>query len=76
VTQPFPRWFGPDLATTTTVNTPEGTLVVDSFDGHTKQLIWRGTSNRTLSDKSDKNETKLEDSVQSMLKYFPPAPKS
>jgi hypothetical protein len=72
------RWggFGPDLATTTTVNTPVGTLVVDIFDAHNKQLIWRGTSDRTLSDKPEKNEKKLEDSVQSMFKHFPPAPKS
>jgi hypothetical protein len=72
------RWggFGPDLATTTTINTPVGTLVVDIFDAHTKQLIWRGTSDRTLSDKPEKNEKKLEDSVQSMFKRFPPPPKS
>ena len=38
------RWrgFGPDLATTTAV----GTLVLDIFDGHTQQLICRGTSER------------------------------
>ena len=72
------RWggFGPDLATTTTVNTPVGTLVVDVFDGHTKQLIWRGTSEKTLSDKPDKNERKLEDQVKDMFKHFPPPPKS
>jgi hypothetical protein len=72
------RWggFGPDLATTTTINTPVGTLVVDIFDAHTKQLIWRGTSDRTLSDKPEKNEKKLEDSVQSMFKHFPPPAKS
>jgi hypothetical protein len=74
-------WFwggfgGPDLSTTTTVNTPVGTLVVDIFDAHTKKLIWRGTSDKTLSEKPDKNEKKLEDSVQSMFKHFPPAPKS
>ena len=42
------RWrgFGPDLATTTTVNTPVGALVLDISDGHTQQLIWRGTSDR------------------------------
>ncbi len=72
------RWggFGPDLATTTTINTPVGTLVVDIFDAHTKQLIWRGTSDKTLSDKPDKNEKKLEDSVQAMFKHFPPPAKT
>jgi hypothetical protein len=71
------RWggFGPDLATTTTINTPVGTLVVDIFDAHSKQLIWRGTSEKTLSDKPEKNEKKLEDQVNDMFKHFPPAPK-
>jgi hypothetical protein len=72
------RWggFGPDLATTTTINTPVGTLVVDIFDAHTKQLIWRGTSDKTLSDKPEKNEKKLEDSIQDMFKRFPPPAKT
>ena len=74
-------WFwrgfgGPDLATTTVENTPVGTLVIDIFDAHNKRLIWRGTSSKTLSDHPDKNEKKLEDSVQSMFKHFPPPPKS
>jgi hypothetical protein len=74
-------WFwrgfgGPDLATTTVQNTPVGTLVVDTFDAHNKKLIWRGNSEKTLSDKPDKNEKKLEESVQAMFKRFPPAPKS
>jgi len=71
------RWGGfGDVATTTPINTPVGTLVVDIFDAHSKKLIWRGTSEKTLSDKPDKNEKKLEDSVQSRFKHFPPAPKS
>jgi hypothetical protein len=72
------RWggFGPDIATTQTINTPVGTLVVDIFDGHDKKLIWRGTAQKTLSDKPDKNEKKVEDEVQDMFKHFPPAPKS
>ncbi|MGP0073915.1 MAG: DUF4136 domain-containing protein [Bryobacteraceae bacterium] len=72
------RWggFGPDLSTTTTVNTPVGTLVVDIFDAHNKHLIWRGTSEKTLSDKPEKNEKKLEYQVKDMFKHFPPAPKS
>jgi hypothetical protein len=74
-------WFwrgfgGPEVATTTVENTPVGTLVVDIFDAHTKKLIWRGMANKTLSDKPDKNEKKLEDVVQAMFKRFPPAPKS
>ncbi len=67
---------GPDLSTTNTVNTPVGTLLVDIFDAHSKKLIWRGTSDKTLSEKPNKNEKKLEESIQSMFKHFPPAPKT
>jgi hypothetical protein len=45
------RWsgLGDGLATTNVENTPIGTLVVDIFDGASKQLVWRGRSNATLS---------------------------
>jgi hypothetical protein len=66
--------FG-DMATTTPVSTPVGTLVVDIFDAHNKKLIWRGIASKTLSDNPEKNEKKLEDSVQNMFKHFPPSPK-
>lgn len=69
------RGFGPNFATTTTVNTPVGTLVVDIFDAHNKQLIWRGNSQQTLSEKPQKNEKKLEDAVKDMFKHFPPPAK-
>ncbi len=71
------RWggFGPGIATTQTINTPVGTLVVDIFDAHSKQLIWRGMAQKTLSDKPEKNEKKLEGQVSDMFKHFPPAPK-
>jgi len=50
------RWGGEFGNTTTTVeNYKVGTLVVDLFDANTKKIIWRGSSNDTLSDKSDKN---------------------
>ncbi len=45
----FWRGCGPDLATTPTVTTPVGTLIVDIFDAHTKHLIWRGMAQKTLS---------------------------
>ncbi len=62
-------------ATTTTENTPVGTLNVDVFDSQTKQLLWRGKSSETLSGKSDKNEKKLEKDVTDMFKKFPPPTK-
>ena len=68
------RWRGGfGDAMTTVENTPVGTLIVDVFDGSSKKLIWRGTSTDTLSSKPDKNEKKLEHSVDDMFKHFPPS---
>lgn len=66
------RWRGFGDATTTVENTPVGTLTVDVFDGGSKKLIWRGTATDTLSEHPDKNEKKLEHSVEDMFKHFPP----
>jgi hypothetical protein len=59
-------------STTTEQDYKEGTLVVDMYDTKTKQLIWRGSAEDTLSDKADKNEKKLEKGVAKMFKSFPP----
>lgn len=70
------RWGGFDGEATTTVeNTPIGTLVVDIFDGNSKKLIWRGTASEALSGKPEKNEKKLEKTVQEMFNHFPPPSK-
>jgi hypothetical protein len=71
----FWRGFGPDMATTTVVNTPVGTLNVDIFDASTKHLLWRGTASNTLSGDPEKNEKKLASTVDDMFKHFPPMPK-
>jgi hypothetical protein len=59
-------------ATTTTEHYKVGTLVVDLFDANSKQLIWRGSSSDTLSDKSEKNIKNLDKGVQKMFDHFPP----
>lgn len=61
-------------ARTTEHDYKEGTLIIDMYDAKTKQLIWRGNAEDTLSDKPDRNEKKLERAVQKMLKNFPPRP--
>jgi hypothetical protein len=66
------RWGGFGETTTTVQNYPVGTLVLDFYDAHNKQLIWRGTAQQPLSDKPDKNEKKLEKTVDKMLDHFPP----
>ncbi|MFZ0583359.1 MAG: DUF4136 domain-containing protein [Candidatus Acidiferrales bacterium] len=49
-----------------------GTLVVDMFDSHTKQLIWRGVATETFSEKPDKDTKKLNKDVEKLFKGFPP----
>ena len=67
------RWGGGfGNATTTVDNYKVGTLVVDLFDANNKNLIWRGSSSDTLSDKSDKNIKNLDKGVQKMFEHFPP----
>ncbi|MCU1315509.1 MAG: hypothetical protein JWN63_831 [Candidatus Acidoferrum typicum] len=59
-------------ATTTEQDYKEGTLVVDLYDAKTKQLIWRGSAEDTLSSKENKNEKNLDKGVAKMFKKFPP----
>jgi hypothetical protein len=42
------------------------------YDAKTKQLIWRGSAENTLSDKATKNEKNLDKGVTKMFKAFPP----
>ena len=69
------RWrgfggFGESI--TTEQDYKEGTLVVDLYDAKTKQLIWRGSAEDTLSNKADKNEKNLDKGMAKMFKDFPP----
>jgi Domain of unknown function (DUF4136) len=66
------RWGGFGETTTQAVNYPVGSLVVDLYDARTKQLIWRGVSHDSLSDKPEKNEKKLDKAVAKMFDHFPP----
>ena len=59
-------------STTTEQDYQEGTLVIDLYDGKTKQLIWRGSTESVLSDKAEKNEKNLDKGVAKMFKNFPP----
>ncbi|MEY2412653.1 MAG: hypothetical protein QOD84_1259 [Acidobacteriaceae bacterium] len=59
-------------ATTTEQDYKEGTLVVDMYDAKTKQLIWRGSAEDTVSDKAETNEKNLEKGAAKMFKKFPP----
>ncbi len=69
------RWGGFGETTTQVETYRVGALVLDFYDAHNKQLIWRGVAQDTLSDKPEKNEKKLEKSVDKMLEHFPPQSK-
>jgi hypothetical protein len=70
------RWGGGFGSATTSVDTYQvGTLVVDLFDGKSKEAIWRGTSTGTLSGNPEKNATNMNKAVVKMFKDFPPAAK-
>jgi hypothetical protein len=59
-------------ATTTESEYTVGTLVVDVFDGKSKNLLWRGIAQDELSDKPDKNIKKLGKASDKLFKNFPP----
>jgi hypothetical protein len=78
----FPGWGwrrgwggGMGMATTTVDPMRVGELTVDIFDGATKQLIWRGRADNTLSSNPEKNDKKMDKSIDDMFKHFPPASK-
>jgi hypothetical protein len=49
-----------------------GTLVLDLFDAHTKQLIWRGMATDALTGNPTKDSARLAKAVQKLFKKFPP----
>ena len=61
-------------ATTTTTNQPVGNLVVDLFEGTSKNLLWRGLATEDLSSNEDKNTKAVDNDIHSMFKNFPPKP--
>lgn len=67
---------GMGMATTTVDLTKVGSLVVDIFDAHTKQLVWRGSESDDLSGNPEKNAKQLEKDTQDLFKHFPPEAKN
>jgi uncharacterized protein DUF4136 len=69
-----PFWGG-GYGTAKVKNYTQGTLVVDLYDGHTKQLVWRGSGTDTASDKADKNTEMIQKAVAKMFAHYPPQPR-
>lgn len=64
--------YGGGTSTTRVRSIPVGTLVVDLYDTHTHNLVWRGTSRQMDSDNMNKNTGKLQKAVDKMFYKFPP----
>jgi hypothetical protein len=60
------------MSTTTTEVTKVGNLVVDVYDAHTQNLLWRGQDSHDLSSNTNKNIQTVQKDVSSMFKHFPP----
>jgi len=69
------HWAGFGDATTTSETYKIGSLVVDLFDGKTKNLVWRGSASDTLSNKAEENTKNLDKRVQKMFAHVPPEEK-
>ena len=48
-----------------------GTLVVDVYDAHTQQIVWRGVASGTASDKPSKNAEQVDGVLARMFKRYP-----
>lgn len=65
--------FGWGLGGTASVETyTVGTLVVDLYDGRTKQMVWRGVATDSLGDKPEKNTKRIDKALGKMFSKYPP----
>jgi hypothetical protein len=65
------RWGG-GMGTASVSTYLVGSLVVDLYDGKTKQLVWRGTATDSLDDKPEKNAGKIVKALDKLFKAYPP----
>jgi len=49
-----------------------GTLVVDLYDAHTRQMVWRGVATDSVSDKPEKDTQRITKALQKMFAKYPP----
>lgn len=66
-------WGAPAETDTTVQNIPVGTLMIDLYDTHTHNLVFRGKAQADLHTKnSEKNISLLNKSIDKMFDHFPP----
>ena len=49
----------------------EGTLVMDVFDGKSKDQVWQGIATKTVNENSEKRDKTIPASIQSLMRKFP-----
>jgi hypothetical protein len=52
----------------------EGTLVMDVFDGASKEQVWQAVATKTVNEKPDKREKSIPKGVKKVMKKFPIEP--
>lgn len=68
-------WGGGHASTTYTESDYlEGTLVMDVFDGASKELVWQGVMTGTVKEKPEKRAKSIPKSVRKLMKKFPVQP--
>lgn len=69
-------WGGMGGDSTTSVReVPVGTLMVDLYDRHTHNMVWRGISHENVSDNLRDDTGKLQKAIDEMFYKFPPKTK-
>jgi len=53
----------------------EGTLVMDVFDGKTKNQVWQGIATKTVNETPEKREKSIPSNIQALMRKFPVQPK-
>lgn len=68
--------WGGGYATTTYSESDylEGTLVMDVFDGQSKDQVWQAIATGTVTEKPEKRETSIPKTIAALMKEFPVAP--
>ena len=68
-------WGGGHSTTTYTESDYlKGTLVVDVFDGQSKELVWQGVGTKTIEENPQKRDKNIPKSAEAIMKYFPIPP--
>ena len=65
-------WAGAGVSTSTVSYFTVGTLLVDILDAKTKQGIWHGTAEGTVSQDPQQNEKEIAESTTKLFQAFPP----